>query len=391
MTTTNPHVFFDVTFGGEAPASRAGQNRIVFELFADKVPKTAENFRALATGEKGDGLHYKASTFHRIKQFMIQGGDFTNHNGTGGKSIYGEKFEDENFDLKHSEPFLLSMANAGPGTNGSQFFITTVPTPHLDGKHVVFGKVIAGKAVVRRMEAVETEAQDKPKEPVTIADCGVIETGAPWGIEPDGEDKYEDWPEDAGEEIEKDPKAALRVATELRALGNARFGKGEFAGALEKWQKAIRYLNVHPVLPEPHSEDKALVEEYATLRNALSLNSALCALKLTPPNGKVAVNETQNVIARIGGENWSDDYPPRVKSDLAKAYYRRALGQVALKNEDAALADLETTLHFAPGDAGALREKQAIHARRAAKREQQKAAYGKFFGGSKSAAAKSAE
>merc|ERR1711941_252962 len=133
VNMANPRVFFDITIGGQA----AG--RVTMELFADVVPKTAENFRALCTGEKGVGrsgkpLHFKGCAFHRvIKSFMIQGGDFTAGNGTGGESIYGEKFEDENFELKHEKPFLLSMANAGPGTNGSQFFVTTVPTPHLDG------------------------------------------------------------------------------------------------------------------------------------------------------------------------------------------------------------------------------------------------------------------
>eukprot|EP01065_Artemidia_motanka_P020861 TRINITY_DN248_c0_g1_i1.p1 TRINITY_DN248_c0_g1~~TRINITY_DN248_c0_g1_i1.p1 ORF type:complete len:511 (+),score=239.30 TRINITY_DN248_c0_g1_i1:76-1533(+) len=168
----NPKVFFDMTIGGE-PAGK-----VVFELYKHCAPKTAENFRALCTGEKGTGtsgkpLHYKGCAFHRIiPGFMCQGGDFTMGNGTGGESIYGEKFEDENFIEKHTEPGLLSMANSGPGTNGSQFFITVSPTAHLDGKHVVFGKVIEGYDIVKKMEEQGSGGGEVSK-PVVIADCGV--------------------------------------------------------------------------------------------------------------------------------------------------------------------------------------------------------------------------
>ena len=168
-----PHVFFDVAVKGKS------MGRIIMKLRSDVTPKTAENFRCLCTGERGRGmsnkpLHFKKSKFHRvIPQFMLQGGDFTRGNGTGGESIYGLKFRDENFKLKHDKPGLLSMANSGRNTNGSQFFITTVRTPHLNGKHVVFGEVVDGMKVVRAIEKLGSQS-GKTRAPVTIEDCGEL-------------------------------------------------------------------------------------------------------------------------------------------------------------------------------------------------------------------------
>jgi len=162
----NPQVYFDVKIGN------TNVGRIIMLLNADIVPKTAENFRALCTGEKGMG--FKNSIFHRvIPGFMLQGGDFTNHNGTGGKSIYGRKFDDENFHLKHTGPGLLSMANSGPNTNGSQFFVTVEKTEWLDNKHVVFGKVISGLNVVKKIEKFGSKS-GKPSEKITITESGEL-------------------------------------------------------------------------------------------------------------------------------------------------------------------------------------------------------------------------
>ncbi|KAI1085288.1 cyclophilin-like domain-containing protein [Whalleya microplaca] len=361
-TKKRSHVFFDISIG-DKPAGR-----ITFELYDDVVPKTAENFRCLCTGEKGLGktgkqLTYKGSTFHRvIKQFMIQGGDFTEGNGTGGESIYGEKFEDENFELKHERPFLLSMANAGPGTNGSQFFITTVPTPHLDNKHVVFGEVKTGKSIVRQIENLPTQS-DKPTKDAAITDSGELsgaaaaETKAPDALG----DAYEDFPED---DAEQPPSAArvLQVASDTKEYGNRAFKAGDVLLGLEKYQKGLRYLN-----EEPEAEGEEVAAKLDALRFTLNCNSALLNIKLGAWE-----DAERSAASALAVPGISD-------AEKAKALYRRGVALVRLKDEDAAIAALEEAKKLVPGDAAITKELDAVKKQAAARLAKEKAAYKKFF------------
>ncbi|KAJ6841195.1 peptidyl-prolyl cis-trans isomerase CYP40-like isoform X1 [Iris pallida] len=242
----NPRCFMDVTIGGEM------EGRIVVELFADVVSKTAENFRALCTGENGVGphtgapLHFKGSRFHRVvKGYLVQGGDISAGDGTGGESIYGLKFEDENFEMKHEKKGMLSMANSGPDTNGSQFFITTTRASHLDGKHVVFGKVLKGMGVVRSIEHANAEKDDRPVADIIITECGELPEGTDDGVSDffkDG-DINPDWPAD----LDVKPTELfwwIDAVNSAKAFGNQYFRKHDYKMALRKYRKALRYLDV---------------------------------------------------------------------------------------------------------------------------------------------------
>ncbi|KAK5168162.1 peptidyl-prolyl cis-trans isomerase cpr6 [Saxophila tyrrhenica] len=365
------HVWFKISIGG----TEAG--RVLFQLYNDVVPKTAENFRALCTGEKGPGasgkpLHYAGSTFHRvIKGFMIQGGDFTEGNGTGGESIYGEKFEDENFELKHEKPFLLSMANAGPGTNGSQFFVTTVPTPHLDGKHVVFGEVVGGKSVVRQVENTAVGANDVPEARCVIEECGEVPEGEDVGEfvkkTPDATgDAYEDYPDDQlGPGEEWKGTEIVRIATEVKGMGSQAFKGGDAKLALGKYQKAIRYLQEYPTPLEGDPADMA--QQLSRLKIALYNNC--CQMQLKLQQYRDAAGSADKAI---GVEGITD-------GDKGKALYRKALAAKETRNEEEALRCLEEAGRLVPGDGAVQRELAEVKKKAAERKAKERKAYAKMF------------
>ncbi|RZC11586.1 Peptidyl-prolyl cis-trans isomerase CYP40 isoform A [Glycine soja] len=334
----NPRCFLDVSIGGEL------EGRIVVELFHDVVPKTAENFRALCTGEKGIGpntgvpLHYKGVCFHRvIKGFMIQGGDISAGDGTGGESIYGAKFEDENLEVKHERKGMLSMANAGPNTNGSQFFITTTRTPHLDGKHVVFGKVLKGMGIVRSAEHVVTGENDRPTQDVVIVNCGEIAEGEDDGVVnffKDG-DTYPDWPADL--DVKPDELSWWMSAVDaIKTLGNEQYKKQDYKMALRKYRKALRYLDVCWEKEDIDQENSAALRK---TKSQIFTNSSACKLKLGDLQGALLDSD----FAMHDGDN-------------AKALFRKGQAYMLLNDLDAAVESFKKALELEPNDGGIKKE-----------------------------------
>ncbi|KAF9168496.1 hypothetical protein DFQ26_006655 [Actinomortierella ambigua] len=328
----NPRCFFDITIGGESIG------RIVFEL-----------------------------------GFMIQGGDFTAQNGTGGESIYGLKFEDENFKLKHDRPFLLSMANAGAGTNGSQFFVTTVPTPHLDGKHVVFGQVLKGQSIVREIERTPKGQGDAPDQPVLIADCGELAEGEDDGVPAVGADgdAYADWPEDDTGAPRKDEEL-LQIAQTLKDLGNKLFKQGQYALAMRKYQKAIRYLQEKTLDADSEKRDTdQFKQEYYKVKVPCFLNRGFCALKLE--RYETTIRDMTSVL------EFEDQQRFVSPADQTKAYFRRGLAKTKSSDLEGGKLDLETALKLSPKDTAVLKELEGVKAKLAAKREKEKKAFAKMF------------
>ncbi|KAL5982391.1 hypothetical protein ACLOJK_016462 [Asimina triloba] len=392
----NPRCFLDVSIGGEL------EGRIVVELYSDIVPRTADNFRALCTGEKGIGpntgvpLHYKRMVqiffglkrrgskiadpqrrqrvkrsgsgsdglfntlppgplgmqpsgfcpwvcncllfnnppvdgvhFHRvIKGFMIQGGDISAGDGTGGESIYGSNFDDENFELKHERKGMLSMANGGPNTNGSQFFITTTRTPHLDGKHVVFGKVIKGMGVVRAIEHVATGANDVPTVELVVADCGELPQGVDDGtcnFFRDG-DMHPDWPADVDQ---KPVEVAwwMNAVETIKTYGNEHYKKQDFKMALRKYRKALRYLDI--------CWEKEEIDEVGDAKGALL----------------------------------DTDFAMREGEGNVKALFRQGQAHMALNDIDAAVESFKKALELETNDGGWLQVRFLWFAARGIKKE----------------------
>ncbi|XP_022834817.1 uncharacterized protein LOC111362377 isoform X1 [Spodoptera litura] len=366
LTQRNTLVFLDISIDGE----QAG--RIVIKLRNDVVPKTAENFRALCTGEKGAGvngkpLHFKGSKFHKaVTQFMIQGGDITNGDGTGGESIYGPTFEDENFKLKH-DTGVLSMANSGrPNTNGSQFCITTVPCPHLDGTNVVFGEVMAGLGIVREIQRYGDGDLCRPTVDCVIEECGEIITNE-WDVSCcDGTgDKLPEYPEDYRDENVTVEQLMVSIR-DVKSAGNSYFGEARYKAAVRKYRKCLRYLE-HAFYRIDEVKDVDTKEQILEIRtmyvSQCYLNMAACYMKLEDYRSTVQYSTS---VLEIDPRN-------------EKALYRRGQANYALKNYDDALMDLRLADKVSPNNKAVQKLLDEVRLTNKSYNDVQKQRLSKFF------------
>ncbi|CAH0561257.1 unnamed protein product [Brassicogethes aeneus] len=328
-TEINPYVFLDVSFG----AAKAG--RIVIELYENVVPKTVRNFRSLCTGMQiskctGKPMHYKGTKFHRVvPQFLAQAGDVTEISGQGGESIYGQTFDDENFKISHNTEGMVGMANNGPNTNSSQFYITTVPCSHLDGRNVAFGRVVKGLNIVIEMGDIARN-NETPTEDITITDCGEYEPGEPFNIEEcdETEDKYPPWPND-WDVPGSEEKTVLDAIEKIKNSGSHFFYKSNFTDSERKYKKALRYIDWY--LLESDGKSNCDLE-----KTKLTLLLNLATVKQKMRKYKEVVQLCSQVIESHPGNG--------------KAYYRRAQARLGSKDYDKALDDLNTAITLHPND-----------------------------------------
>ncbi|XP_053975182.1 peptidyl-prolyl cis-trans isomerase D [Hylaeus anthracinus] len=342
----NPIVFLDIAVESE----KVG--RVVIQLFKDVVPRTAENFRALCTGEKGIGingkkLHYKGSIFHKVlPQFMIQGGDIINFDGTSGESIYGAQFEDENFKLSHTSGGLLSMVNEGyPNSNSSQFVITISASTHLDNTNVVFGKVLKGMGVILEVSQVST-VKDVPVEKIHITNCGELKEGQDWGLEEnDGtEDVFTPWPEDWDYCMNikgVDDTYITEVIRKIKDSGNDYFSQKNYVDAGRKYKKALRY---YKWMLKTVDISKPCNETLINTRMALLLN--LAAVKLKAKKHREVLKLCTEVL--------------QLDKNNSKALFRRSQAYMGLNEYDLGLRDLKRASSISPNNKDILIEIEKV-------------------------------
>lgn len=316
-------------------------------------------------GKSGKPIHFKNSIFHRvIKNFMCQGGDTTAGNGTGGESIYGNKFADENFTVKHTEPFMLSMANAGKDTNSSQFFITTTATPHLDNKHVVFGKVLKGQSLVREIENLQTDAKDAPQMEVKITDCGQIMEGQDDQFEKSYHgDTWPSWPEDCLSELTA--KECLDAVTLSKQLATeALTQRRHYRTAILKYEKAVRYAQTGQKLC---GTDEGMRNELHSLMISCMSNVALCHVKANRPHQ--VITQCDRIL--------EFDIEDKHK---VKALFRRAQAYLSDKNLKKAKTDLEQACAIDNGkDMLLVKTLHDLNQKIKADKDAEKSMYGKLF------------